>query len=440
MGVIARTMEDNWGDDFPVVALPSDGDLAAIRELVAALPPCQPRERASAVAEKGLLRDFAPCYATAILGRPDSCAARRIPHLRLFLDCFDTVAELLGYGEGGDADNGPGPELHVKNSRIDVCDVSYADIRWPVRFEHCTWPNVAEFVGAHFRKIASFLGCSFRSEAHFFAATFDSDVFFGGAAFHRVADFRGANFDGEVSFFRGNFRESLELRYAEFTETSTINVHELRFQGSTSLGGSLHLHLHQMRKGSWPRYQGRIVGEKSKNPRDLADACDQYGELEANFSAQGSPDAAGARDWCHYRYMDLRRKTRCGRWSPRRLFDWLFMKWCFGYGIFARRIIFTAITVILIFATIYATNCFGLSEDTWAIQHSNLANGGMLSHGNWSERIADGLYFSAITFATVGYGDLYPLHWAKCAGALEGVLGVFIMSVFTVSFARKLLR
>ena len=37
-------------------------------------------------------------------------------------------------------------------------------------------------------------------------------------------------------------------------------------------------------------------------------------------------------------------------------------------------------------------------------------------------------------------GDWHPLHWAKFAGALEGVLGVFIMALFTVSFARKLLR
>lgn len=440
MGILAKTLEENWGEDFPLVSLPSETDLAAMRETLSGMASCPPRQRISAVAEKGLLRDLAPCYSNALLGRPDSCAARKIPDLRLFLDYFDAVAEMLGYADAAPKNGEPGPELHLKNCRIDVCDVSYADIRWPTRFEHCIWPGVAEFVGAHFRDVVSFLGCSFRGETHFFAATFDSDVFFGGAIFYRVADFRGANFEGEVSFFRANFRESLELRYAEFSASSALNVHELRFQGSTSLGGSLHLHLHQVRKGAWPHYRGRIVGEHSSNPRDLADACDQYGELEANFSAQGSPDAAAARDWCHYRYMDLRRKTRCGKWSPRRWFDWLFMKWCFGYGIFARRIIFTAFTVILIFATIYATNCFGLSEDTWAIQHNNTLGQKLLSQGTWGERIADGLYFSAITFATVGYGDLSPLHWAKLAGAMEGVLGVFIMSVFTVSFARKLLR
>jgi len=40
----------------------------------------------------------------------------------------------------------------------------------------------------------------------------------------------------------------------------------------------------------------------------------------------------------------------------------------------------------------------------------------------------------------VGYGDWHPVHWARLAAALEGLLGVFVMAVFTVSFARKIIR
>ena len=54
--------------------------------------------------------------------------------------------------------------------------------------------------------------------------------------------------------------------------------------------------------------------------------------------------------------------------------------------------------------------------------------------------IAKSLYFSAITFFTIGYGDYYPegvLRWIACT---EGFSGVFMMSYFVVAFVRKILR
>jgi hypothetical protein len=50
------------------------------------------------------------------------------------------------------------------------------------------------------------------------------------------------------------------------------------------------------------------------------------------------------------------------------------------------------------------------------------------------------LYFSAITFFTVGYGDCSPLGFFKLLAPIEGFVGVFLMSYFTVAFVRKILR
>ncbi len=50
-------------------------------------------------------------------------------------------------------------------------------------------------------------------------------------------------------------------------------------------------------------------------------------------------------------------------------------------------------------------------------------------------------FHSAITFLTIGYGDIYPSSQAlRIASGLEGFLGLFLMAVFTVSFMRKVLR
>ncbi|MCT4631896.1 MAG: ion channel [Firmicutes bacterium] len=51
------------------------------------------------------------------------------------------------------------------------------------------------------------------------------------------------------------------------------------------------------------------------------------------------------------------------------------------------------------------------------------------------------LYFSGITFLTIGYGDIKPSNdITALVSIIEGFMGIFLMSYFTVSFARKLLR
>ncbi len=49
-------------------------------------------------------------------------------------------------------------------------------------------------------------------------------------------------------------------------------------------------------------------------------------------------------------------------------------------------------------------------------------------------------YHSAITFLTIGYGDYYPEGFIRWLSAIEGFLGLFLMSYFTVAFVRKILR
>jgi len=49
-------------------------------------------------------------------------------------------------------------------------------------------------------------------------------------------------------------------------------------------------------------------------------------------------------------------------------------------------------------------------------------------------------YHSAITFFTIGYGDVYPMGVSRIVSGFEGFMGVFMMSYFTVAFVRKVLR
>jgi len=54
--------------------------------------------------------------------------------------------------------------------------------------------------------------------------------------------------------------------------------------------------------------------------------------------------------------------------------------------------------------------------------------------------VARAFYHSAITFLTIGYGDHYPYGSIRWMSGIEGFIGLFLMSYFTVAFVRKILR
>jgi Ion channel/Pentapeptide repeats (8 copies) len=54
--------------------------------------------------------------------------------------------------------------------------------------------------------------------------------------------------------------------------------------------------------------------------------------------------------------------------------------------------------------------------------------------------LGDCIYFSVITFTTVGYGDVMPLGWARLVSMLEAFTGAFSISLFVVVFVRKMSR
>ena len=55
-------------------------------------------------------------------------------------------------------------------------------------------------------------------------------------------------------------------------------------------------------------------------------------------------------------------------------------------------------------------------------------------------RFWETFYYSGVSFFTIGYGDCSPVGVLRYVSVIEGFVGVFMMSYFTVAFARKVLR
>ena len=67
--------------------------------------------------------------------------------------------------------------------------------------------------------------------------------------------------------------------------------------------------------------------------------------------------------------------------------------------------------------------------------------GNLLAHAIvFKPSFIQALYFSVITFTTVGYGDMTPIGVTKLIAALEVFCGIFIVPIFIVGLSRKFLR
>lgn len=98
------------------------------------------------------------------------------------------------------------------------------------------------------------------------------------------------------------------------------------------------------------------------------------------------------------------------------------------YATSPARVLVTMITCFVIFSLVYYFMLLWSPADIIASVDDQLS------------MMARSFYHSAITFLTIGYGDHYPYGAVRWVSSLEGFVGLFLMSYFTVAFVRKVLR
>ncbi len=121
----------------------------------------------------------------------------------------------------------------------------------------------------------------------------------------------------------------------------------------------------------------------------------------------------------HYREMEARRKLAWGKLRLPYASAMYALRFLYGYGERPERVIGWAAAVV-----------FGLALVHWAF---GTVAGGFL----------DALYYSAVAFTALGYGEWAPdpQGWAgRFLGAGESFMGVFMMALFLVTFTRKMTR
>ena len=104
-----------------------------------------------------------------------------------------------------------------------------------------------------------------------------------------------------------------------------------------------------------------------------------------------------------------------------------------GYGEQPFRVVVFSITAILLFAILYAI--LGVRFEGEIISMS--LNEGFVYN---LQRFLECLYFSVVTFTTLGYGDVTPAGITRVVAATEAFTGAFTLAIFVVMVVKKTSR
>ncbi|PCK08238.1 MAG: potassium transporter Kef [Alteromonadaceae bacterium] len=160
----------------------------------------------------------------------------------------------------------------------------------------------------------------------------------------------------------------------------------------------------------------------------LQQAEEIYRHLRKQTESQGLFEVAG--DF-FIREMSVRR-YQMPMYSSKRLISKCVDLFC-GYGEKPARVINFSMVMITMFALLYFI--FGITDGHQIIEFGLDQN--LKENAN---RFLETLYFSVVTFTTLGYGDLAPSGIARAVAAAEAFIGSFTLALFVVVFVKKMTR
>ena len=227
---------------------------------------------------------------------------------------------------------------------------------------------------------------------------------------------------------------SIDLRGANLMKAglSQANLNRAHLEDANLLGAEMeNTRLEQV---DWGRHlsqeiQAREAGRDghAEAAMDLYQEAEEiYRNLTSEMERRGHFHQAGR----FYHKGKIMRRMQMRRWSPEWIWSKLVDLLC-GYGEQVGRVIVFALLVILVCGALFFL--LDIKGPDGLV--------GYRGGAGWRENTGNFLfciYYSVVTFTTLGYGDFIPVGWSRAVAAIEAFIGAFSISLFVVVFVRKM--
>jgi len=312
-------------------------------------------------------------------------------------------------------------------------------------FDKCTFEENVVFTGpwsqpdsvtVEFKTDVIFNSSVFKAQARFRNAVFYGIAGFDGCAFAGVTTFKNARLRGDAKFrttvlsgysLFGNAVFEASARFTNTHFVKGVNFSNVKFLDQTDFGGVY------SSSRAVPAYESvfftrRRYGEDESFWRFVKQSAQEAGYYQ--LAGECFYNERSARLWQRFRaqgYDDLSKLGKLLRFiaGVRLLPEIIFGKLLFGYGERPVRVLVAGALIIVACAFFYS-------------QPGSL----IYREGTVEPSFFQGLYFSTITFTTLGYGDFYPSAHGLCRqiAMAEAATGGCLMALFVVCLAKRFSR
>ncbi len=261
--------------------------------------------------------------------------------------------------------------------------------------------------------------------------------------------------DGDVSFYESKFRSLsfkschlnhyLDIRLAkarllDISDTivrDIVDIEPYDFPVDVKIMDLSGMRLIGKIYIDWEKNKCKKVIEAQENTT-LRQKAEQFRILKENFNGTGKYDDEDDAYVMFKRYESMswlteqKEKGGLTKWISYipHGFKWLVFDKIGLYATSPGRVLLSVLIFWFSFGTLY------FILDIIGVGHTKSS----VNNPDHLTPLIQSFYHSAITFFTIGYGDVYPTGWSRLLSGFEGFMGVFMMSYFTVAFVRKVLR
>ncbi|UTW06368.1 ion channel [Pseudomonas benzenivorans] len=225
---------------------------------------------------------------------------------------------------------------------------------------------------------------------------------------------------------RGSSLMKADLRHANLhcADLRDCNLLGIRLDGARLDNVIWDRQLLQERKGRELYHRGNVAAALEL----FQEAEETYRNLRLHLERAGLFEQAGM---FFHREMVVRR-LQMPRYSWQRLLSWLVDLFS-GYGEKPLNVVLFSLGLIGLCGLLYFLVGVNQGDHRLGL---DLDQGLLDNLGD----LLDCLYFSVVTFTTLGYGDISPHGLARPLAAFEAFVGSFTMALFVVVFVKKMTR